>query len=139
MSRNVRAGHLGDEHGHYDAVANLSVGSEVASSPAGLSLLPLLNLSRELRATLVPREVRLQFRDELYRSLVAEARRRQAAQALGLGDGQRDFRERVLDRLRVASAQRRSWVIGAAAVGSAASLVGIGVLAYVRRRRRRAA
>ncbi len=107
--------------------------------PAGLSLIPFLDLARDLRATLVPREVRPQFRDALYRGLVAEARQRQAARALGLGDGQREFRERVLDRLHLASAQRRGWVLGAAAVGSAASLVGLGVLAYVRHRRRRAA
>jgi hypothetical protein len=103
----------------------------------GVSLAALLDLSRELRGVLVAVQPRLEFREELYGHLLVEARRQQALRILSqpvasdfaLEDSQTSVR-RIYPPYGSGS---RRWIIGAAAVGSAASLVGL--LAYVRVRR----
>lgn len=119
------------------AMASDAVGAP-ASSPAGwLSLAPLLDLSRELRSVLVVVQPRPEFRQELYGHLLVKARRQQALQMLSLpiGSSQAQGGSRTTVRRihpRYGPGGRR-WIIRAAAVGSAASVVGL--LAYVRSRR----
>jgi len=96
-----------------------------------------LTLVRGIAELLVPVCPRAEFRAELHRGLVAGARRLQAQQKLASAP-----------RLHYALADwpayatqwfgespDRQWILGAAAIGSAASL--IGVMAYVLRRRAR--
>jgi hypothetical protein len=92
-----------------------------------VSIVPFLSLARELAALLIPLQPRQQFRDELERSLIAEAHRQSAYGALA--------RYNNAQIVRVEGTDRR-WVIGAAtaaAVGSAVSIAGI--VAYVLRHR----
>jgi hypothetical protein len=116
-------------------------------SQARLSVTWLLDLSRELSNLLVLLHLRPEFRDELYRQLLVEARRQQALRVLSLtGDdvgGQ--ARESVALREESNGMTRRHqldsgptnrrWIIGAA-VGSASAL---GLLVLVRNRRHRRA
>ena len=100
------------------------------------SLVGLLDLSRELSNILVPIQPRPEFREELYDRLLIEARRRQALQILALPAEPLALEESRTASLRAYlgyGPESRRWIIGAAAVGSAASLVGL--LAYVRNRR----
>ena len=96
-----------------------------------LSVVPFLALARELGALLVPVQPRADFRTELERSLLAQARQQNAQARLVpvLVEG-RDGLERRWVVVGAAAA-------AAAAVGSAVSIAGIVV--YVRRRRDRAA
>jgi hypothetical protein len=114
-----------------------AAGVPASSRFRGLSLASLLDLSRELRDVLVIVQPRPQFREELYDNLLAEAHRQQAMRTLSLPavsivglEGSQTIVRRV--HLGYGTTGRR-WIIGAAAVGSAASLVGL--LAYVRNRR----
>lgn len=97
----------------------------------------LLALVRGLASLLVPVCPRAEFRAELHRSLVADARRLQAQQKLAFSPPL----QRTLADWPTYAAQwldesaGRRWVVGAAAIGSAASL--IGVLAYALYRRSR--
>jgi len=115
---------------------------DAASVPAStrsrwLSLGPLLDLSRELRSVLVVVQPRPEFREELYRHLLVEARRQQALRMLSLPVESSPVPEEswlFVDRIHSGHGPGgRRWIIGAAAVGSAASLVGL--LAYVRSHR----
>lgn len=92
-----------------------------------LSVVPFLALARELAALLVPLEPPVDFRTDLERSLVAEARRQSAQTRL------------VPVTIETREGLERRWVVGAAAaaVGSAVSIAGLVV--YVLRRRERAA
>jgi hypothetical protein len=115
------------------------------SSPSPwLPLASLLDLSRELSHLLVFVQLRPEFRAELHRRLLAEARRQQALRTLSLQpnsagtwlDGSASAPEGQLAMMRrvevdYGTANRR-WIIGAAAVGSASLL---GLLVYVRSRR----
>jgi len=104
--------------------------------PHGLSLAALLDLSRELRSVLVAVQPRAEFREALYGQLLVEARRQQALRMLSLPVGSTPARgesRTTVQRIHAGyGAGGRRWIIGAAAVGSAASVVG--VLAYVRSR-----
>jgi hypothetical protein len=102
-----------------------------------LSLATLLDLSRELTGVLIAVQPRAAFRADLYSRLLVEARRQQAVRTLSLPD-RSDF---DLDESWVVVRRSylgygtggRRWLLGAAAVGSAASVVGL--LAFVRSRR----
>jgi hypothetical protein len=112
-----------------------------------LPLSSLLDLSRELSHLLVLVQPRPAFEAELYRHLVAEARRRQAVRMLSLGqnygsvlpDGLTCTQEEPFGIMRPMQTgdepSSRRWIIGAAAVGSA-SLLGLVVLVRSRRHRR---
>lgn len=129
-----------------DAKTSEGVGGRVDPDPGAPSVAPFLELSRDLRDTLVPIQPRPQFRAQLHLDLIAAARRQEALRKLGLGAEAPDsspgrageYGGRILQRLHLSPGQiSRRWVVGAAAAGSAASLVGVGVVAYVRRRRGR--
>lgn len=102
-------------------------------TPAGdvLSIMPFLALARELAALLIPIRPRQEFRDDLERSLIAAARQQNARGVLTA------YEPLVLLRDERENSERRWMIAGAAAVGSAVSLAGI--VAYVWRRRERAA
>jgi hypothetical protein len=95
-----------------------------------VSLVPFLALMRELAAELIPMRLRVEFRDELQRELIAAARQQYA----------RD----LLIWSTPAPAQvktSRRWVLGAATLGlgSAVSLASIVTAYYLRHRHRQAA
>jgi hypothetical protein len=93
-----------------------------------LSLAPFLALVRELAAEIIPMRLRVEFRDELQRELMAAARQQYA----------RD----LLIWSTPAPAQTktsRRWVLGAATLGSAVSLASIVAAYYMRHRHRQAA
>jgi hypothetical protein len=93
-----------------------------------LSIVPFLSLAREMAALLVPLEPRAEFRAELERTLVAEARQ-QAVQGR-LMPTPLDYRE----------PPERRWMVGAAAAAAVGSAVSIAsIMVYVWRRRERAA
>ncbi len=105
-----------------------------------LGLLPLLALTRRLSELLIPVRPRAQFRAELQRSLLASARQQQARRRLSLPTHAADApapaapgpsRVPGWSNLEGIVGDKR-WVLGAAAAGSAVSLVGI--LTYVVRR-----
>jgi hypothetical protein len=108
-----------------------------SARPPGMSLASLLDLSRELRGMLLAVQPRAEFRDELYEHLLIEARQQQALRSLSLPVGPDPaLREpqTIVRRIYPGYAPgSRRWLLGAAAVGSAASVVGL--LAYVRSRR----
>ncbi|WP_423225548.1 hypothetical protein [Candidatus Amarolinea aalborgensis] len=79
---------------------------------------PLLRLTRDLAAWMRPVKPRAAFRQDLRRALVATGYR-QLSPSLALEPLERD--------------SRRDWMLGAAAIGSAVSVVG--VLAYLWRNR----
>lgn len=124
--------------------------SRPATPPSSwLPLSSLLDLSRELSHLLLLVQPRPAFEADLYRHLVAEARRRQAVRMLSLGqnygnvlpDGSTSAREEPFGIMRSMHTDdepsSRRWIIGAAAVGSA-SLLGLVVLMRSRRHRRAA-
>jgi hypothetical protein len=134
MAENLRI--LDDGH-RAAAAANDTAGVPALPSSQGLSLASLLDLSRELRSVLVMAQPRAEFREALYGQLLVEARRQQALRMLSLSIGSTpSYGESPTTvqraHLGYGSGGRR-WIIGAAAVGSAASVVGL--LAYVRSRR----
>lgn len=96
-----------------------------------LSVTPFLSLARDLAALLVPVRPRQDFRDDLERSLVAAARQQNARGVLIR------YEQAPLGRYERDGSERRWVIAGAAAVGSAVSIAGI--VAYVLRRRDRAA
>jgi hypothetical protein len=117
------------------------------SSQPRLSVTWLLDLSRELSNVLVLLHLRPEFRDELHRHLVAEARRQQALRTLSLpgknpgraGSGP-TASSRESDSMGPRSQgdsvfTNKRWIIGTA-VGSASAL---GLLVLVRSRRHRSA
>lgn len=100
-----------------------------------LSLGPYLELARDLAALLVPRHVRPEFKQSLEASLLAEARRQKALCQLAIGDPASVQPRGPLEAWRdvlLESGERR-WMIGAAALGSAVSIMGI--VAYLWRQR----
>ena len=98
------------------------------ASNSVVSLAPFLALVRELAAEIIPMRLRVEFRDELQRELMAAARQQYA----------RD----LLIWSTPAPAQTktsRRWVLGAATLGSAVSLASIVAAYYMRHRHRQAA
>jgi len=95
-----------------------------------VSLAPFLSLTRELAAEIVPVRLRIEFRDELQRELMAAARQQYA-------------RDLLIWSAPVSSKPRsnRRWMWGAATVGlgSAVSLASIVTAYYMRHRHRQAA
>jgi hypothetical protein len=81
----------------------------------------LLDLAEQLQGILVPVEADAHFRRRLYGDLILEAQRRQAEPEIGL------FQQ-----------HRKGILLGAAAVGSVASVAGV-VIAFVLRHRQRGA
>jgi hypothetical protein len=103
-----------------------------------IGLAALLGLTRELAGLLLPVRPRTEFRAELHRSLITAARQQQAQRLLALptredaatvvaAPGRPDRMGQWLELVEGTSG--RQWILGAAAVGSAVSVVGI--LAYV--------
>jgi len=127
---------LSEERHCAEAIASARADGLATRPSRWLSLVALLDLSRELSNILVPVQLRPEFREELYGRLLVEARRQQALQMLALPIGSLALEESRTMSLRAHlgyGPEGRRWIIGAAAVGSAASLVGL--LAYVRIRR----
>lgn len=93
-----------------------------------VSLAPFLALVRELSAEIIPVRLRVEFRDELQRELMAAARQQYA----------RDLLIWTTPAPPQAKTSRR-WVWGAATVGSAVSLASIVAAYYMRHRHRQAA
>lgn len=92
-----------------------------------LTLVPFLNLARDLAALLVPVRPQPRFKAALEASLVAAARQHCAQQALEINvPSTRLLPEGAFDWREVVSLGReRRWVFGAAAVGSAVSVAGL--------------
>jgi hypothetical protein len=104
-------------------------GAPVArTSSAVVSLAPFLALARELAAEIVPVRLRMEFRDELQRELMAAARQQYARDLL-------IWSTPAAPRTRTS----RRWVWGAATLGSAVSLASIVTAYYMRHRHRQAA
>jgi hypothetical protein len=96
-----------------------------------VSLAPFMALVRELSAEIIPVRLRVEFRDELQRELMAAARQQYA----------RDLLNWTTPPPPQVKTSRR-WVLGAATVatvGSAVSLASIVAAYYVRHRHRQAA
>ena len=95
-----------------------------------VSLAPFLALVRELAAEIIPMRLRVEFRDELQRELLAAARQQYA-------------RDLLIWSTPIAPQPKNSrrWVLGAATVGlgSAVSLASIVTAYYLRHRHRQAA
>jgi hypothetical protein len=127
---------LNDE-GRAAATVSDAAGVPASTQSRWLSLGPLLDLSRDLRSVLVVVQPRPDFREELYRHLLVEARRQQALRTLSLPVESSPVPQESWTLVhRIYSGHGpggRRWIIGAAAVGSAASLVGL--VAYVRSHR----
>jgi hypothetical protein len=101
----------------------------VKVSPVNVvSLAPFLALVRELSAEIIPVRLRVEFRDELQRELMAAARQQYA-------------RDLLIWSTPAAPQPKtsRRWVLGAATVGSAVSLASIVAAYYMRHRHRQAA
>jgi hypothetical protein len=95
-----------------------------------VSLTPFLTLVRELGAEIIPMRLRVEFRDELQRELMAAARQQYARDLL------------IWSTPAPAQAKTsRRWVLGAATLGlgSAVSLASIVTAYYLRHRHRQAA
>jgi hypothetical protein len=95
-----------------------------------VSLAPFLALVRELSAEIIPVRLRVEFRDELQRELMAAARQQYARDLL------------IWSTPTPAQAKTsRRWMLGAATVGlgSAVSLASIVTAYYLRHRHRQAA
>ncbi|MGQ9490627.1 MAG: hypothetical protein ACUVR4_13400 [Anaerolineae bacterium] len=105
-----------------------------------LSLAPYLDLARELAALLVPQRLRPEFKRALEAGLLTEARRQHALRQLAISSPAAAEPHQSLEAWRDALLEgpKRHWVIGAATLGSAVSIVGL--LAYLwRQRNQRAA
>jgi len=127
---------LSEERPCGEALASARADGRATHPSRWPSLVALLDLSRELSNILVPVQPRPEFREELYGRLLVEARRQHALQMLALPAVSPALEEsRTMSLLAYLGygPEGRRWIIGAAAVGSAASLVGL--LAYVRSRR----
>ena len=98
------------------------------TSSAAVSLAPFLALARELAAEIVPVRLRMEFRDELHRELMAAARQQYARDLL-------IWSTPAAPKTRTS----RRWVWGAATLGSAVSLASIVTAYYMRHRHRQAA
>jgi hypothetical protein len=98
------------------------------TSSATVSLAPFLALARELAAEIVPVRLRVEFRDELQRELMAAARQQYARDLL-------IWSTPAAPRTRMS----RRWVWGAATLGSAVSLASIVTAYYMRHQHRQAA
>lgn len=107
----------------------------MADNRATLSLTPYLELARDLAALLVPRHVRPEFKQSLEVGLLAEARRQYALRQLAIGDSGSIQPRGPLEAWRevLLESNERRWMIGAAALGSAVSIMGI--VAYLWRQR----
>ncbi len=106
-----------------------------------LTLLPYLALARDLSALLIPVQPSECFHAELYRSLVENARQRQAQAVLfppATDEVSTGIPRRVARWVMSVPGQDRRWVWGAAAVGSAVSMAGIATY-MLRHRGRKAA
>lgn len=133
--------------------ADKPAGEWLARFPkATASVVPLLQLAREITGIIVPIRPRAAYRADLHRSLMMAARQQQAERALLLSESGRAAAGRLPAELRSRvnawaeqagqdleefGENEHRWVVGAAVVGSAISLVGI--LAYVLRLRGRSA
>jgi hypothetical protein len=108
-----------------------AVSVPVSRTSSGIvSLAPFLALARELAAEIVPVRLRIEFRDELQRELMAAARQQYARDLL------------IWSTPTPAQAKTsRRWVLGAATLGlgSAVSLASIVTAFYMRHRHRQAA
>ena len=93
-----------------------------------VSLTPFLALVRELGAEIIPMRLRVEFRDQLQRELMAAARQQYA----------RDLLIWTAPAPPQSKTSRR-WVLGAATLGSAVSVASIVAAYYVRHRHRQAA
>jgi hypothetical protein len=128
---------LNDERHRAEAMASHNTGGLAMPSERWLPLAALLDLSRELSNILVPVQPTPEYRAELYRRLLTEAHRQQALRLLSLPVGSIPAPEESRTMIRRVYLEYgpggRRWIVGVAAVGSAASLVGL--LAYVRSRR----
>jgi len=106
-----------------------AVSAPVSRTSSGIvSLAPFLALARELAAEIVPVRLRIEFRDELQRELMAAARQ-QYARDLLIWSTPSSPKKRT----------SRRWVLGAATLGSAVSLASIVAAYYMRHRHRQAA
>jgi hypothetical protein len=105
---------------HADQLVNLQAGPPVSLAPNDRAQ-GLLDLAEQLHGLLVPVVPDAHFRRRLHGDLILQAQRRQARQDEGL------FQQ-----------HRAGILIGAAAVGSVASVVGVAV-AFVLRHRNKAA
>lgn len=102
-----------------------------------LTLTPFLNLARDLAALLAPIRPQPNFKAALGAHLIDAARQLYAQQALEIRmpaqqlppDSEFDWRDII------SFGRERRWVVGAAAVGSAVSVAGLGLLAYLWRQR----
>ena len=117
-----------------DVLAPNPEGAKAPATPVKLasggvvSLTSLLALVRELGAEIIPMRLRVEFRDELQRELMAAARQQYA----------RDLLIWSTPAPAQAKSSRR-WVLGAATLGSAMSLASIAAAYYMRHRHRQAA
>jgi hypothetical protein len=93
-----------------------------------VSLAPFLALVRELAAEIIPLRLRVEFRDELQRELMAAARQQYARDLLIWSEPARSQ-----------GRSSRRWVLGAATLGSAMSVASIVAAYYWRHRNRQAA
>ena len=98
------------------------------ASSTVVSLAPFLALVRELAAEIVPMRLRIEFRDELQRELMAAARQQYARDLL-------IWSTPAPPQVRTS----RRWVLGAATLGSAVSVASIVTAYYMRHRHRQAA
>jgi hypothetical protein len=100
------------------------------ASGSVVSLTPFLALVRELGAEIIPMRLRIEFRDELQRELLAAARQQYA----------RDLLVWSTPAAPQPKSSRR-WVLGAATLGlgSAVSVASIVTAYYLRHRHRQAA
>jgi len=111
--------------------AKIPTGPVKVTSVNIVSLAPFMALVRELSAEIIPVRLRVEFRDELQRELMAAARQQYA----------RDRLNWTTPTPPQAKTSRR-WVLGAATVatvGSAVSVASIVAAYYMRHRHRQAA
>jgi hypothetical protein len=98
-----------------------------ATSGSVVNLAPFLSLARELASSMIPVQLRQEFRDELHRELMAAARQQYAYDLLL-------FPSPATNQGR----NGRRWVLGAATFGSAVSLVGVAAYVWLHRHRQAA-
>jgi hypothetical protein len=143
VSSGLPGGASGTERSAASAASSKATRQSSPSSPR-LPFASLLEIARELGNLLIPVEPSAEFRIELHRRLVVEARRQQDLRSLSSRSdraavsrgGAVVYRDGSAEVMRQLSGEdessNRRWIIGAAAVGSASLL---GLLVYVRSRR----
>ncbi len=98
-----------------------------ATSGSVVNLAPFLSLARELTSSIIPVQLREEFRNELHRDLMAAARQQYAYDLLL-------FPSPATNQGR----NGRRWVLGAATLGSAVSLAGVAAYVWLHRHRQAA-